>query len=86
MAERANSGAESLAERVKTALVDAKKMLMAVGTPERLRSFVERFVGPSVATKDGRLLKQEAPTTTISGVGANNTIAATGFEPVTRGL
>ncbi len=72
-----------LAKRVRTALAEAKETLAAVGTPERLRGFVERFIGPSVATRDGRLLKQEAPTTTVSSVGANNTVAATGVEPVT---
>ena len=83
MAERANSQTESIAEWFRTALADARDSLETLSTPEGLRGFIERFVGPSVATRDGRLVKKEAPTL---DVGANSTVAATGFEPVTRGL
>lgn len=88
MAERSNRGAERLIAETRRALDDAKTSLTAIATPEETHAFIDRFVGPSVATADGRLLAFGAETTVGTGekAGAHSNIAATGVEPVTLGL
>lgn len=66
----------------------ARETFDAVGSPEKLHAFMERFAGPSVSHPDGRLLAMPANKdgSGDSGAGLNGDIAATGVEPVTLGL
>lgn len=85
MIERANFAGERTIAEVRRALADAKTGLEAIASPLELHAFMDRFVGPSVATADGRLLPRNTEGTGDSASAFSN-IAATGIEPVTLGL
>jgi site-specific DNA recombinase len=88
LVERANRTSERLIEMVSRVFSEARETFDAVGSPEKLHAFMERFVGPSVSHPDGRLLPMPANENGSggSGSGLNGYIAATGIEPVTLGL
>jgi Recombinase zinc beta ribbon domain len=81
MGEQANMTTEYLITETRRALDEARERLSAVADPDELHAFVERFVGPSVSYPTGKLLPLA-----VGDASAHSNIAATGLEPVTRGL
>ncbi len=84
LAGEADRSAGRAAGYIEKGLERARESFQNIGTPEELHAFVERFVGPSTALREGHLLPQSNP----DHVGANadvahSNIAATGVEPVT---
>ena len=84
LGEKTAMSAERMIAEVRRALDEGRERLGAVASPEDTHAFMSRFVGPSVSLPDGRLLPPGAEGT--GKAGAHSNIAATGLEPVTRGL
>ena len=86
--QRTESGAERMVFEARRAFADTQETFEGIGTDAgELHSFVETFVGPMVVGTDGQIRQmgtKTAPDTT--GAVLNSNVAATGLEPVTRGL
>ncbi|GMV98284.1 MAG: hypothetical protein AMXMBFR83_26360 [Phycisphaerae bacterium] len=85
LAQQANDNTARLAAAVRAALDEARASLAAAATPEELRDFVEKYVGPMVLKADGTIDKK-TPTPDAAEVGVIRSIAGTGLEPVTSRL
>jgi hypothetical protein len=56
VADRAHTTSEAVLRSARLLFEKARERFEAVGTASELHAFIERFVGPSVALPDGRLL------------------------------
>jgi hypothetical protein len=79
----------SILNDAKDVFTEARACFSSVGSASMIHRFIEDFVGPIVVEADGRLLpglpeKQTAPDD--AGAALTGNVAATGLEPVTRGL
>jgi site-specific DNA recombinase len=87
MSERATLTTERLITGARGLFEKAQKSLDVISSPAELHTFIERFVGPSVARVDGSLVPQLPEMVEGTGVsGALGNMAAAGLEPATRGL
>ena len=82
LAEDAGDNTARLAGAVRQSLEDAQESLAAASTPAELRDFIEKFVGPMILSRNGRIgRKTLAPAET--GADVKRYVAGAGFEPAT---
>lgn len=81
--DNANDDLEQMARRVRTRLEQAREQWESAGSPAALNSLVAEFIGPSLVTREGKLLpvptRNPVPEAEAS---VHGVVTPRGFEPL----